>query len=134
VVFIALFLALVTKYFDNDDISIEFEDIKKLRIDQIKSSLLEKKQELIQNINITTLKNIAQTGKVIFLKPIQIKEEIDFQDVIQSTKQNLNTFYKIIFSKPFNIMILWLLALIISYGFRDTFVSTFQVEFLTKII
>jgi hypothetical protein len=65
---------------------------------------------------------------------VQIKDEIDFQDVITSTKQNFSTFFKIIFSKPFNLIILWLLGMILAYGFRDTFVSTFQVEFLTKII
>ncbi len=134
VVFVAIFLGIIFKFFDNHHETITFQDIKKLRLDTIKSDLLQKKDEMIQNISLETFKNIAQTSKIIFLKPVQIKNEIDFKDVIESTKNNFQIFFKIIFTKPFNLIILWLLGLILAYGFWDTFVSTFQIEFLDKII
>lgn len=134
VIFVLIFLAIIVKFFDNSVETITFDDIKKLRIDTVKSDLLQKKDQMIQNISLETLKTVAKTSKVIFLKPIQLKREIDFKDVVVTSKQNFEVFLKIIFSKPFNLIILWLLWLIMVYGFWDTFVSTFQIDFLDKII
>lgn len=131
---IVIFLGILIKFFDNGDESIDFQDIKKLRVDSIKSTLIDKKDQFIQNISLDTLKTLAQNGKVVFLRPIQMKNEINMGEVVASTKTNFDIFFKILFSKPFNLIILWLLGLILAYGFWDTFVSTFQVEFLTKII
>jgi len=109
VIFVLIFLAIILKFFDNSVETITFDDIKKLRIDTVKSDLLQKKDQMIQNISLETLKTVAKTSKVIFLKPIQLKREIDFKDVVVTSKQNFEVFLKIIFSKPFNLIILWLL-------------------------
>ena len=73
-------------------------------------------------------------AKIIFLKPIEIKKSINFAEIIDASKKSFNSFKRVLFETPTNPVITWTVMIILSFGFWDTFVSTFQVEFLNKII
>lgn len=128
------FLVFINRYFDNKDESIEISKLKTLKLDVVKNDILKKKDEIISKISPSTVVEVSKQAKVILLKPIEIKKSINFHEVVDVSISWFKTFLKIIFWLPRNLLVLWFLAIILQYGFWDTFVSTFQVEFLEKLI
>ncbi|MGE4443494.1 MAG: MFS transporter [Candidatus Altimarinota bacterium] len=128
------FLWFIIKYFDNKIETIDFEKIKTIKLDVLKTDLLNKKEEFIGKINTKNLIELSRQSKVILLKPVEIKKSINFKEIYNSSVEGFQTFYKILFQIPRNLIILWFLALIMQFGFWDTFVATFLVEFLEKVI
>lgn len=128
------FLWFIIKYFDNKIETIDFEKIKTIKLDVLKTDLLNKKEEFIGKINTKNLIELSRQSKVILLKPVEIKKSINFKEIYNSSVEWFQTFYKILFQIPRNLIILWFLALIMQFWFWDTFVATFLVEFLEKVI
>lgn len=133
-VIVIIFIWFINKYFDNIQQTFEFWNIKNLKLDVLKTDLLKKKDELISKITPNTVIELSKQSKIILLKPIKIKNSINFKEIYETSIIWFNIFIKIIFWLPRNLLILWFLAIILQYWFWDTFVSTFQVEFLEKII
>lgn len=131
---VILFLLFIFKYFDNSSDTIKLDDIKKIKLDVIKSDLTKKSQDFVKNINTKTLIDISQKSRIILLKPVEIKNNIDFLDVFKTSKQEFLRFISIIINIPINFIIIWFISVILLYWFWDTFVSTFLVEFLWKIL
>lgn len=131
---VILFLLFIFKYFDNSSDTIKLDDIKKIKLDVIKSDLTKKSQDFVKNINTKTLIDISQKSRIILLKPVEIKNNIDFLDVFKTSKQEFLRFIYIIINIPINFIIIWFISVILLYWFWDTFVSTFLVEFLWKIL
>lgn len=131
---IVIFLIFISKYFDNKDITIDFSWLKSLKLDVLKTDILRKKDEVISKISTRSVIEISKQAKVILLKPIEVKRSINFQEVYETSVSWFQAFWRIIFSLPRNFLLLWFLVIILQYGFWDTFVSTFQVEFLEKLI
>lgn len=134
IIILIWFLVFILKYFDNKDKTLEFWEIKKIKLDVLKNDLLSKKDEIIWQINTKKLIELSRTSKIILLKPIEIKKQINFKDVYTSSINSFNIFYTILTKIPRNIFILWFLCLIMIYWFWDTFVATYLIEFLKKII
>lgn len=128
------FLWFILKYFDNKIETIDFEKIKTIKLDVLKNDLLSKKEEFIGKINTKNLIELSRQSKVILLKPIEIKKSINIKEIYYSSIEWFQTFYKILFQIPRNLIILWFLALVMQFWFWDTFVATFLVEFLEKVI
>lgn len=133
-IIIIIFIIFIKRYFDNTKETLEFWKVKNLKLDVLKTDLLKKKDELISKVTPSAVVELSKQSKVILLKPIEIKKSIDFKEVYETSITWFNTFVKIIFGLPRNLLVLWFLAIILQYWFWDTFVSTFQVEFLEKII
>ncbi|MDD5770314.1 MAG: MFS transporter [Candidatus Gracilibacteria bacterium] len=131
---IFIFFLFLNKYFDNDSDYIELSKVKTLKLDIMKDDLIKKKDEIISHISPKSIMELSKKSKVILLKPIEIKKSIDFEDVFETTKKGFISFYEILFGLPRNVIILWFIMVILQFGFWDTFVSTFQVDFLNKII
>lgn len=131
---IILFYYFIWKYFDNIEQTIDFEDIKNIRIDNYKDILAKNVNNVVEKINTKTLIELSKKSKLILLKPIEIRKNIDFNDVVKSSIENIKRFKNIIFSTPLNLALIWLIMIILQYGFWDTFVSTFQIDFLDKVI
>lgn len=133
-ILITLFYIFIIKYFDNVDDTITLNDLKSIKLDISSSGLYKKKDELIKKINTKSLIELSKQTKIIILKPIEIRKNIDFKDVFDTVINNTIRFKTIIFWLPRNLILLWILLVMMHYGFWDTFVSTFQVQFLEKII
>lgn len=131
---IIFFIFFISKFFDNTKETVDFWVVKSFKLDVLKSDLLKKKDELVSKVTPQNIVELSKQSKVIILKPIEFKKSIDFKDVYDTSINWFKVFIKIIFSIPRNLLILWFLAVILQYWFWDTFVSTFQVEFLEKII
>ena len=132
IIFLLLFITL--SKFDNWESHFDISDIKKLNIVSIYWDVDNTKKYIVQNIKEFELKEAMNKVKIIFLKPIDIKKHININEIMQSSKESFRSFKKVIFWKPKNTIIIWTMMIMLSFGFWDTFVSTFQVEFLNKII
>jgi len=128
------FLWFIWKYFDNWDNTLQVGDVKKIKLDVVKNNLLSKKDDIVAQLNTKNFIELSKKTKLILLKPIEIKKSLDMKDIISTSAANFSTFFKLIFSAPRNILIFWFLMLIMQYGFWDTFVATFLVQFLEKVL
>lgn len=134
---VSIFIWFIATYFDNNSKTIEIDDFKKIRsikFDQITNDLTKKANWFVSKVNIKNLLELSRDSKIILLKPTEIKKKFNFEEIINTTIENFVRFKNTIAKKPLNLVIFWLLLMIIQFGFWDTFVSTFQVEFLDKII
>lgn len=128
------FIFFISKFFDNTKETVDFWVVKTFKLDVLKSDLLKKKDEIVSKVTPQNIVELSKQSKVIILKPIEFKKNIDFKDVYDTSVSWFKVFLKIIFWLPRNLLILWFIYVILQYWFWDTFVSTFQVEFLEKII
>lgn len=133
IIIICFFLFILT-FFDNNDRTVNVSDVKNIKLDVIKSNITQKSNDIIQNISTKNFITLAKTTKVVLLKPVEIKKSINFWEVYNTSVEEFKRFLKVILWIPINKIIIWLLLVMSLYGFWDTFVSTFQVDFLKKII
>lgn len=134
IIILIAFLWFIIKYFDNKIETIDFEKIKTIKLDVLKNDLLSKKEEFIGKINTKNLIELSRQSKIILLKPIEVRKNIDIKEIYNFSLSGFETFYKILVQVPRNIIILWFLTLIVQFWFWDTFVATFLVEFLEKVM
>ncbi len=135
VLIVCFFIVFVRLYFDNskDTININFANIKNLKLISPTETIESVKQYVITQIWKTDFMQTAKDMKYIFLKPIQLKNEINWKEIINVTKTDMESFYKILLVKPYSYKLLVISSVVIFFSFWDTFVPTFLIEFLDKI-
>ena len=131
---IIAFFILIHVLFDNSDIHIDLSQVQHLSLDTIKTQATEKKEVLLARFHKAEFSEITQGIKYVFLRPIKSIEHIDISNILDATIQWFKSFYKVMLSTPRDYIIFITAMTIFLFGFWDTFISTFQVEFLEKII
>lgn len=136
VFFIAVFITFTVIYFDNSKMTINFNinDIKKLKVISPKETIESVKQYTISQVQKTDFVEVAKGMKFIFLKPMKFHMKIDWKEVITNTKDDIKSFFEVLGKAPFNKKLMTMSLIIVLFGFWDTFVVTFLVDFLDKII
>lgn len=136
IVFIFLFFAFILIFFDNQEFSISLENIKNFKLNEI----INWKKE-VSTINKERLKEIFKKVstlpsdiKPIFINPMKLKNKFEFKEFLILTKEEFQNTKKAFFSKPYFIPLVWVIIVLNFYWFLDTFISTFQVTFLEKIL
>lgn len=135
VILIIIFIIFIIKYFDKSDKELKINDIKKIKLitkDKIVDSIKEYKTNIVNNKSdlIEKTKNL----KVLFLKPIEIKNKINIKEVYETTKEDLKNFFEILFKKPYNHRLLIIWSIFTLFGFWDTFVASFLIDFINQIL
>jgi hypothetical protein len=107
VILIVLFIFFIIIYFDSSDNELNFNDIKKLKLitkENILSTLKDYKTTIISNKGefIEKTKNL----KVLFLKPIELKNSINFKEVYDTTIEDMKSFFEILMNPPYNYRLL----------------------------
>ncbi|MCK9272329.1 MFS transporter [Candidatus Gracilibacteria bacterium] len=136
VILVILFITFIVIYFDNSNqtINIDINQIKKLKFISPKETIESVKQYTVTQIQKADFAKLTAGAKFIFLKPLEIKKEINWKDVYLTTKNDIKSFINILFKPPYSHKLIMLSSIIIFFGFWDTFVITFLIEFLDKII
>lgn len=136
VVFIVLFLIFIVIYFDNSKltINVNFADISKLKIISVKETLESVKQYTITQIKKTDFANVAAGMKFIFLKPLQLRRTVNIKEMVETVKEDIRSFADVLLNPPLSHRLLIMSVIVVFFGFWDTFVVTFLVDFLDKII
>ncbi|MDD4530778.1 MAG: MFS transporter [Candidatus Gracilibacteria bacterium] len=134
--FLVLVLAsFIFKYFDNNNISVDFSGISKLKVITKKENVEKMKEYVTAQIKKTDFAEIAKKGtKYLFLKPLEVKSntKIDFKELKEITKKEFKIAYSVIFGNPRKFIIFWSIMSIFLFGFWDTFAATFLIDFLKK--
>lgn len=115
IIILIAFLWFIIKYFDNKIETIDFEKIKTIKLDVLKNDLLSKKEEFIGKINTKNLIELSRQSKIILLKPIEVRKNINIKEIYNFSISGFETFYKILVQVPRNIIILWFLTLIVQF-------------------
>ncbi|MDD2486823.1 MAG: MFS transporter [Candidatus Gracilibacteria bacterium] len=136
VVIVSIFILFITKYFDNSNDSINFklEDIKKLKLISAKETIESVKQYTVTQVGKTDFGQVKQGVKFIFLKPLELKNSINFEEIKKTTIEDLKSFQKILFKAPYSHKLIIMGLIVTLFGFWDTFVTTFLIDFLNNIL
>lgn len=129
-----MFFILIQILFDNDHLHFEISDIQNLNFNSIKNKASEKRDVILEKFNKSQFRNIGNNTKYIFLKPLKTISAINTDDIINATHDGFKSFYSVMISTPRDYIIMISSMTILLFGFWDTFISTFQVDFLEKII
>ena len=133
ILIIIMVIYFTGKFFDNPDESLQISDIKNLKVSFKKLSLWNAWEYISENIKKEDLKKIISQSKYIFLKPKEIWGKIDFKKVLEETKSTFKVVVAILKKKPLNITIYWTIITVLTFGFWDTFSTTFLINFLDKV-
>ncbi|NVP17523.1 MFS transporter [Candidatus Gracilibacteria bacterium] len=129
------FIFFIKKYFDQSEKEFKFEDFKNIKVitkEEIVDSIKEYKTNIINNKSelIEKTKNL----KVLFLKPVELKNKINFKDVYETTKEDLKNFFEILLKSPYNYRLLIIGGIFMLFGFWDTFIVSFLIDFIDQIL
>jgi hypothetical protein len=135
VVLIIFHIFFIHRYFDSSEHQLDLNELKKIKLltkDNVLNSIKDYKTQLLDNKKdlIEKTKNL----KVIFLKPIELKNKINFKEILKTTIDDLKNFVQIMFRPPYNYRLLVIWGIFVIFGFWDTFVTTFLIDYIDNII
>ncbi len=142
VILIIFFIYFTIKYFDNSENELNFSDLKNIKL-ITKDELLNKKDNILNSINeykTTILSNKSEilektkNIKFLFLKPIELKNSINYKEIYDITLLDMKSFYNVLFIKPYNVRLLIMWFIFTLFWFWDTFVITFLIDFIDEIL
>jgi hypothetical protein len=113
VVIIIIFMFFIVKYFDSSQHHIEFRDIQKLKYitkESVINSINEYKENLTEYttkmLNKDEIMQKAKDAKVLFLKPIEMKNSVNWTEIYETAKLDIRSFFEILFKPPYNYRLL----------------------------
>ncbi|MDP2091092.1 MAG: hypothetical protein Q8K30_05870 [Candidatus Gracilibacteria bacterium] len=130
------------KYFDSSENEINLNDLKNIKL-ITKQDIIDKKDNLVDSLKeykTTILSNkselIEKTKniKFLFIKPAEKKQKIDYNEILETTKSDMKIFYQVIFQAPYNHRLLIMCGIFTLFGFWDTFVTSFLIDFIDQVI
>ena len=134
ILIIFFYIFFIKRYFDNSstEITTDFKKIKLLTKENVVKWLNDYKTQILDNK--TDLREKTQDLKVIFLKPLELKDKIDIKEIIQWTINDLKSFAKIMFRPPYNYRLIVIWWIFVIFGFWDNFVTTFLIDYIDQIL
>lgn len=146
IIFIIIFMILliiyfVKTFFDNSEKTITLQDIYKFRVLTNKDKITELwknigtniKNKIVTSVNRVELKNVISSSKYLFLKPVSKQSWLNFKLLIEQTKKEFITTYKVLLNKNNSVVVYWSLAIGATFWFWDTFAATFLIGFLDSL-
>jgi hypothetical protein len=107
VIFIIFYILFISRYFDSSEHQLDLNELKKIKLltkDNVFNSLKDYKTQLLDNKQdlVERTKNL----KIIFLKPIELKNKINFKELWRTIINDLKNFIQIMFRPPYNYRLL----------------------------
>ena len=133
-IFILIFLFIIFKFFDKSESILDFSKLNDLNITSVNGWIDDSKKYILSNIKRIEVKDIINTNKAIFLAPLKIKNDINISEIKELTIASFISVLNVLLETPRNIVILWSMVVLLFFSFWDTFVITFQIDFLNKIV
>ena len=130
--FIVLLIIFVLKFFDNANETVNIADLQKLKVIVEKGGINKAKDFVIGYVSKTDLAAVAQTTKLLFIRPAKKRTDFSIETVKEESKKEFNSIRNLITSVPYHIGLFWTMGIILIFGFWDTFASSFLIEFLAK--
>lgn len=136
VVFLILLVFFITSYyFDNKWATPSLKDIEQFKVYLSKNRLKKMSENVKYSMNIVELKKFVAKGSYIFLKPMKMSENrLDMETLMQKTQENLkDIFQTLLYASEKYLIVFWSCVMVLTFGFWDTFASTFLIDFLNQL-
>lgn len=123
------------RFFDNSLDSVSLSDIDQFRVSVQKWNQENIKEYLVETVKKADIGKVISGAKYLMLKPKEKKEDIKipWNEVMLSTKKEFKIIWKIFSQKPFHMNLIWTITLVLTFGFWDTFASSFLLDFLDQL-
>lgn len=142
IIFLTIMMILLVVYFtinffDNWEKAFNLQDIYKFKVifnkDYFKLIWNNLKNSIIKTVNKIELKNIINSWSYVFLSPVSIKSWLSIKVLVEETKKQFFEILKVLANKKNAPIIYWSIIITITFGFWDTFASTFLIKFLDNL-
>ena len=122
-------------YFDNDTTTLDLKEVKKFQLYLRKWLMSKAKENITQIVSNIDMKNALSQTKYIFLRPI--KRDPNMISVSEMKKKTIESFIEIYktlqFASDKYLIVYWSFVMLLTFGFWDTFASTFLIDFLNQV-
>lgn len=130
-------LAIIARYFDNSETTLDLASISHFRILLKKDGVSHLKDAAVAEIAKADIAKILEhTGKYIFLAPMQVIR-IPFRKMLSELKvdtiKTFQTIFVILRKQPPYITLRWTMIGVLLFGFWDTVAATFLIKYLDEL-
>jgi len=134
-IIIVAFLAFTIRYFDTSQDSVSISDITNFRVSVQRWNSENVKEYIVETVKKADIEKVIKSAKYIMLKPKQKSTDIKvpWWEVIVSSKKEFKIIWEIIGHKPIHLSLIWSITLVLTFGFWDTFASSFLLDFLDEM-
>ena len=130
---IACLIFYLAKYFDSGTDTLTFDKIQDLKLVMQRDNMEKAREYAITQIQKTDFRKVAKGTKYVFLKPMELRK-FDWKELIDTTKEEIHSAIHTAIQLPRNMSLTWLIGVIASFAFWDSFVAGFLVPFLEDIL
>jgi hypothetical protein len=129
------FLVFTIKFFDNSMDSVNITDITDFRISIQKWNTEHVREYITETVKKVDIEKVVNGAKYLMLKPKQTTQDIKipWKNIYISSKKEFKIIWEICMHKPMHTSLLWTMTLVLTFGFWDTFASSFLLDFLNDI-
>lgn len=115
--------------------SVNISDITDFRISIQKWNSEHVREYITETVKKVDIEKVVNGAKYLMLRPKQSTQdpEIPWKNIYISSKKEFKIIWEICIHKPMHISLLWTMTLVLTFGFWDTFASSFLLDFLNDI-
>ena len=135
VIIILLVFFIMRYFFDNSETTLNIHEVKRFQLYFQKETIEKAKENVTQVVSNIDIKKTLNWTKYIFLNPIKISDDmISMEEMVTKTKESLKEIWATLWYAKWKYMIVfWSFTMVLTFGFWDTFASTFLIEFLEQL-
>ena len=136
ILFIIMIVFFIMRYFfDNGEKTINIHDVKNFQLYFHKSVYEKAKQNVIEVVSNLDIKKALEGKKYIFLNPIKISDDmISLDELLLKTRDNfIEIWLTLKYASWKYTIVFWSFSMVLTFGFWDTFASTFLIDFLNQV-
>jgi MFS family permease len=132
---IAGFLVFTIRFFDNSMDSIDISDIASFRVSIQRWNAEHVREYITETVKKVDLEKIVGGAKYLMLKPKQktTTEKLPWAEIARMSKREFSIIWEICTHQPMHFSLFWTITLVLTFGFWDTFASSFLLDFLDQM-
>ena len=122
-------------YFDNAKTTLDLKEVQKFQVYLKKSSLSKARENVTQVVKSIDMKQTFSQTKYLFLRPlVRNPNMITMGEMQQKTIESFKEIYNTLrYARGKYLIVYWSFVMLLTFGFWDTFASTFLIDFLDQV-
>ena len=132
---IIIIFFVMNYYFDNAKTTLDLKEVQKFQVYLKKSSLSKARENVTQVVKSIDMKQTLSQTKYLFLRPmVRNPNMISVSQMQQKTIESFHEIYATLaFARGKYLIVYWSFVMLLTFGFWDTFASTFLIDFLNQV-
>jgi hypothetical protein len=132
-IMILILIGFIFIYFDSAERTITLADVTRLKVIGQKMSVDSIRTYATGYLEKTDFAKLAAEAKLIFLRPQIVESGFNPKNLIPATLQEFERIKLVLTWIPLSPSLFWFMALILAFGFWDTFAASFLIDYLSKL-